>query len=503
MNIINIELSDNSELIKRQPLCFECDLKALLRYYGKDYAFPLSECFDFGYNRSISSMRITDRLEPIHNILSVYGKYGLAIKKIPVRKWKEYKQYIHDQIQGEKPMIIHFDCFYLEWDPAYKKFHNNHTLLLAGIENERVYLVDPAFNKEEWVEEDVLETASCFYYEIEGIESYEEKDSREVMVKKIQRMNSENYFEKFDWWAKDLRSLTPTEEFFTLDFFEQFIFSEFILKVTRIITNKYRFSIFLKEWGVHDKSSIGRILSFRGIISDWQVFKALLIKAYHQQFSAEIMNKVADYLLKIKQDEKSFLDNLFLNNIKEERSVIVEESLKYHQEPFDIFPYCNNKGIAKEPHTLKADCTGLGEYVCSGEQEAKLKELGYTLLSTKEQDNIRCSGQIIPIPKQGKVKGIKLLVAAEWGNYETIFKVSYSDGTEGISSALIKDWFETGEKRIPIGSTYYSREKKDELFRDRIYGDEIIIFVNEDKGCTGLILPICVNLHILSIVLLY
>ena len=128
---LSVEYPAYDEIIENRHLCLECNLSALLGYYGKKFALPLCECLDFEY-RGKRNARVSDCLQPVGEIAKAYNLYGLKLHKKTVKSWKEHREFLRNSVDRGVPVIVHFDCYYLAWDPFYRKEHNNHTLLIAG-----------------------------------------------------------------------------------------------------------------------------------------------------------------------------------------------------------------------------------------------------------------------------------------------------------------------------------------------------------------------------------
>lgn len=103
-----------------------------------------------------------------------------------------------------------------------------------------------------------------------------------------------------------------------------------------------------------------------------------------------------------------------------------------------------------------------------------------------------------------EIKEVKLLITAEWGDYEVNFRIMYADGKHTANrSLLLFDWSVEEEGRIPIGPTYKRINGKIEKFRETAYAEEVTISLDSGYGnATEIILPECVNVHVLAIQLI-
>ena len=494
---LSVEYPAYDEIIENRHLCLECNLSALLGYYGKKFALPLCECLDFEY-RGKRNARVSDCLQPVGEIAKAYNLYGLKLHKKTVKSWKEHREFLRNSVDRGVPVIVHFDCYYLAWDPFYRKEHNNHTLLIAGYDEKGFLLVDPYFRKSGRADDVILEAASQFRYEADGLENFDfAVGHREALLKKEAGLREKDYFRNFGLLAKGLAKMSPEKEFFVTDEINIFYHSQLMTKLSRILTNRYRFCLFLKEWEQTDGGAYCQ--RFKNVLAGWQVFKALLLKAYHARFSAESLKHAAEYLLKIESLERDFLQEILQSGAKEAPVRKNAGGEKTRRSRLNILPYCNNKGLSEKPDEGIADCTGAGEYICTENHQEAVKRRGHRLLVGEKTDNIVCRGQEIELPKDKNIVKIQLLSAAEWGDFEVSFRVDYEDGAAAYFPFTIEDWAVKKTGRISLGATYCIREGDDERFRENAYGEELVLPVN--GNVRKLVLPVCPNVHIFSVLL--
>lgn len=478
------------EIITHQHLCTEACLAVVMQYYKSGFAYPFCECFSFSFQKGQG--KLSDGLDTGTGLFESYAKHGRLLKKTFVDCWSEYSLYLKESLIKGNPVIVHYDCYYLKWDPCYRKKHNEHVLIVDGFEGDNFHLVDPYFCESGIVNKRLLECASAFYFCLEPLKNNEEEDYEKILNEKFAEWKKNGYFKNAEGLAMAIENINPVSEFFEANNMDVFYNSELMTKLLRIRTNKYRFCMFLKEW--EEATGQGAYSErFRKVLSYWDMLRIGFIKAFYRRFSKDMLKQAADCLRKAVVEEYEFTKSVFQG--KNEYVFSGEsEAVEGKKFLFDLLPYCNNKGLTKTPGDEKTDCTGLGEYICASEERANWEKFGYCLLVGEKVDNVQCVGQTICFP-EGIIE-IKMLLTAEWGAFDVSFLVKDDCGIKIYYPVRVEDWAEFNE--IDFGKMYKRHEGTDELFREHCYAGEAILPVK--NGCRELILPDCPNVHILSII---
>lgn len=489
--ILQTEHPRFAEIMRQRPICLTWNLAELLTYFGKDCSVPYCEMLTFEYEAD-EKKGLSKRIKAEYKITDVYQRYGLQIEKKLVGDVKEYLKYLTDKITDGTPVIIHFDRYYLEWDPHYQKDHNEHTVLLTGISDGGFYISDSFYGKSAYVTEEKLLDASKYYYDMDKGSIQEQKNGRHRAAyrDKYERLNAEQYYERGNALAEDLRDFEKSRD--DREDPDKYL-PELIQKIEAIETNKHRFNSFLQEWEQHEGHS-RYSASFKQVLTDWQIFRSLMFKSWLSGYKSESMRHASEYLKKLLGREKVFCESLAEGEAK---AVSAETHFETETAKAGFLQLCNNKGLSTEIYDPEADCTGLGEYVCIGSELQNLEKLGYRIEQNGDSDNIKCEGQSLKFEEQAKE--IKMLCTAEWGSFDIEFIVEYEDGSREKKPAVIEDWSIFGEMRLKIGSSYRVQGGIAEKCCGEVYADEIKICGNEKSKPKRVELPNCPNVHVIAV----
>lgn len=482
--LINIAHPQLPAMINHRQLCLECDIAELSLYYGKCYSLPFCEYLDITYVRN-SSDNIAERLKVEKNIFDRFSKYGAKLVKKTVSDRKKYHSYLKRALKNGEPVIVHLDCFYVPWDQGYGSYHNNHTLIIAGISDDGYFASDPYFGKQGWIPAAEFFKGSKYFFEFntETLPLRDAKPHLKCLITKVKEMEETGYFEQLEQFSEDLRIAKLNDET-----------AEKITRAMGIVElNKQRVLMFLHEWdtleGHHCYTSL-----YSKVWSNWQVLKVMSLRAKYRKYDKASLIRLSDYLIHTRVAEENVLLKIMEREATESTDGINEK-----KNCLDMRRYCNNKGLTESTADDVADCTGFGEYICIKDRKQEIQERGYELLAEERADNILCQGQEIDLTVSEEDIGITLLMTAEWGDYEREFGFVYLDGVIETEKVLIKDWSISDEKRIIIGSSYLIEGGNSKKFRENVYADEITVTFGENKHLKKIVLPDCSNIHILAI----
>lgn len=93
---------------------------------------------------------------------------GIYIERIQKESNIKLFDVIRDNVKKNVPTIIHLDTYYSTWGFLYLKEHSNHVAMVVGIDDNKVYILDPDYSDTEIfpVDYSLLTIATSFYYEI-------------------------------------------------------------------------------------------------------------------------------------------------------------------------------------------------------------------------------------------------------------------------------------------------------------------------------------------------
>lgn len=309
MKKLDIEIQQINRIAGRRQSCLFDVLKTIAGYLkiSLDYIYINEFEFLFDCGKYNSSGLIGESIQQtvdqsLENLKSLYG-YELVYNYF--NSFDEELSYVKECLSKDFPAVIHFDSFYLPWDPFYNRVHNKHLFLITGIDEKNMCIVDPYFNKQnEQLSIESIKQASNFYI-------YFEKKETQPVVLDIKKLLRENYQKK---------DFTPSKNYLNLELFSQ-----------AYLTGFSKEKEFVEK--VFDQNLIFRNLS------DCVLKNGLfleLIESQIQKGSDENLVSIKEELKKVIQVWNDiitlialnhFKDNL--NNTKQISDLISEQAYKY------------------------------------------------------------------------------------------------------------------------------------------------------------------------------
>lgn len=153
------------------------DILATIATYNKieyKYCFIDELRFEFNYQLYEKECFLGNAIKITENkVFSNFEKYsGYKLIHCYFDKFQDELNYIINSLAINQPAIVHFDAFYLPWDPFFGKMHNDHCVLITGLDllYGKVNILDPYFNTNNEIDLKSIENASSFfiYFEKSG-----------------------------------------------------------------------------------------------------------------------------------------------------------------------------------------------------------------------------------------------------------------------------------------------------------------------------------------------
>ena len=213
--ILTVDYPTAFPTLRKRGMCVEYNLAKLFAYYGKDFSLPLSGAYPGVRYIEAPKQKISEKLCDIKSLPELYQSYVVFIKEKNVTNWEKYRAYLENEIEEGRPVIVHLDCYYVSWDPYYKHLHNNHTVLIMGNRAEAFFLVDPYFDRAEWLEKETFRLASRFYYEINKnqIQKLKNGGHKEIFEKRRKELLRIGYLSQLELFSQDMRNFCAEKEF--------------------------------------------------------------------------------------------------------------------------------------------------------------------------------------------------------------------------------------------------------------------------------------------------
>lgn len=135
-------------ITEKQYSCEQALLKAVAKYYQRDYQMIFSD--SWGFNYSYDEKSIGKKLSPGYagkKLINYYFFHGIKVQNTMMSSIQDFNLFFHNNI-SKSPILIEYDTFYCFWNRLYKKMHNFHMLLILDIAKDGYYLcIDQYTNK--------------------------------------------------------------------------------------------------------------------------------------------------------------------------------------------------------------------------------------------------------------------------------------------------------------------------------------------------------------------
>ncbi len=216
MKNLEIEIKQINRIAGRRESCLYDVLKTIAAYLNvrADNIYINEFGFSFNYEEYNKSGLIGKSIKqnPNRVLENLKLLYGYDLQYSYFKSFEEELVYINNCLAINFPAIVHFDSFYLPWDPFNNRVHNNHVVLITGIDENNVNVVDPYFNKKNKIMSiESLKEASTFYmYFNEKKSDFSEINFKQLLI--------DNYVNKYK---------TPSSNYLDLEYFSRAILTDF------------------------------------------------------------------------------------------------------------------------------------------------------------------------------------------------------------------------------------------------------------------------------------
>lgn len=509
---VDIVASSNNRVNIFLPLCWEDAITTYFNMIGIHCYNIFVDSWNFYYvdNSSILGENIMTTFNINKNLLD-YLNVNLQIKNIT--NIEQLINILNMNLKNDRPTIIHADTYYNYWGYLYKKVHTPHLNLVCKHDKEIriIYTIDPGFsNKMLPFTYDLLELSCEFYLEIDD-HNIKQISSTELLHKLLERnelINKTMFLEIQKFAYNFYHKFDPQKEFKNCNDFDEVMNSKLIESIRYVIKGRNLFIVFLenmKEIKIDFDEVINLMLLS---ISKWNLIINLLLKSTKAGWGNDFNNKIQKIINSIPQIEMSAYDLLYKkvlgNEIKEANCKLF--SLYNNQFIYlDLKNYFNNKGFTSDINSKNCDLTQAGEYFIIDSIDTPYylnqKNISFRIDLNNDVDNIICESQEIEIDASLCCKGIGVLCCSEWGrNYETI---SIIDELDNLFNIPIKanDLSESKDvNSVVIGKTYSLSENK--FIQEQASVTYNIKYFEKIKHIKKILLPVCPNMHIISITLI-
>jgi len=513
---LDIHNSPFSKQIDHVPSCFDDIISTVCTAYKLDY-FPM---FASSYSFLLSDkdeahyMQI-DTKDDLSELL--YGCSGLSYVYKYKTDTEELYSVILDELKEKRPVAIHFDAFYCPWDKLNGKIHNDHMVLVVGVDEEsrKLFVCDPWFDKEEWIPADLIDVA-CGYYVTFSFEAFDLPEiDDEYLISNLNRAinrDSQNAFDNIRKFAERL----PTEFDFSDLNANNFFDSTCSKTIQRVVYSRCKYLAFLCY--MIPKSRMitkEKCIEFGRFMVAWRIVQNLFAKAYIQKIKpgAPFLQHLSNKIISIANEEEHFLtDTIFHKTNAEYLNLTSSSNVPENKEAksVDLSQYLNNKAFDYLCSKYKADFTGKRSFLLTDDESVKseyaVKDIRIPLFENveKEYDNIICLGQEISCEAKN-VSGMIICACGEFGNYSDYWKIVDENGREHCFKVTVSDHSSHPRSDEAVVYTTDKCGRRNDgvavvvcenchIFTEQVWFDSRI---NVEK----IILPNCPCTHIFSVIL--
>ena len=229
MKTLDIKVEQINRIAGRRESCLYDILKTIASFYKSSLNnIYINEFgFEFDYDEFEKNGLIGEAIKqkPNSSLDNLEKFYGLKLEKCYFENFDQEMDYIKECLNQNTPAIIHFDSFNLPWDPFCNKIHNNHLLLIIGMDSKNFCILDPYFNKpyEILSIETVKKSSNFFMYFIKKEEPDNKTSFTELLYNtygNIQQHPSASYI-NLESFSKEFLTSFNEEKEFSHEFFDQ------------------------------------------------------------------------------------------------------------------------------------------------------------------------------------------------------------------------------------------------------------------------------------------
>ncbi len=500
------------------PSCFDDIILTICTAYKLEYypMFAASYSFlnDYKVDHYYKRIYVRNR-----NSELLYQCSGLRYKFYSMKNNLLDFSTIMEELYNKRPIIVHFDSFYCPWDKLKGKLHNEHMVLITGIDSvqKMVFVCDPWFDKEEWIPSDILMSA-CEFYALLSFETpititFDDRYLIDNLCSSV-RGNGANQdvFENI----KDFGRRLLTDFDYTDIDSENFFDSSFYKILQTVLYSRCEFLSFL-QYMIPNSSIINRQLciEFKQSILSWRIIQRMFAKAYIQKLQPQdsFLKSISNLIISIANDEKMFLQNKIIDPY--EGKQVISACVRKNQffsdlQNIDLSEILNNKAFDYLDGRYNANFTGKGTFfVLDNKDDVNnvfLENIDMHIFDNikNEFDNVVCGGQELTINKVD-VSRVFICGCSEFGNYTDYWKfVDYQNNVtyHELSFSDHSTPPRNGEKVVYTSDIYIHAPSGTKFVRTNcnIFAIELNLECRQD--IKKIVFPNCPCTHIFSVIIL-
>ena len=498
------------------PICTENAFATYLDYIDVEYHYAFANATIFDFSKDFCDTgRIADGIFTGYDFMKqLKDTYDISVYKKSFGFFKSYIKYIENDLANNKPIIAHFDSYYIPWSTLYQERHTSHLIVITGLDTDAktITILDP-IDKPEPVEITYKEFKLGSHYCLDIIPPTPVKhiSHAEFIKDIIQKPDTlipshifDNLSELGDMFTSEFN---PDVEFRDCFNRQLMVEEKLVDDIRKLMQGINMFTVWL-TWlnGKLNNCDLDEhIEDFKSILSKWNIFINMLYKrcmtTWEMDFGKKASTFIKDISLMHKQSYERLLDCLACETSSTSHNISTNFTMSI---PIDLTPYCNNKGFAQgDLITIPCDLTGAGEYYkidsCYNLSELTIDKMKYYINLANKYDNIICNNDTITIEPPVNAVGLSILCCSEWGKANDIIRINFADNSSKRFSIYANDLPEYDlENSCLTGQTF---DVNGTLIQEKAALTKSIFFFNKNK-ISSIQLPICPNMHIVAMTIL-
>lgn len=487
--------------------CYEDLIVSVLNWLGKEYEPIFSQTWGFHFDSKKKDIGLG--LDAgITSIEEMTKKYtGIEIKWVP---YKMDKEIFFTELKNGNPIFIKTNRYYCPWSDVYKEKKSQHYCLALGFnESGALYCMDPFYSVEcALLEDEDLKYGCTEIGLIENRNDNVDFNWKTILFDMTEKMKENNVFiEMRDFADKieklgrlDIRNIVNEEPWLSPIFMKlRLIANGRKLAANTLSYLIERYNLDIRQQLVEDITECGNqwslvhsILMRNSYLKEIDQ-KGLLVckeKICNLSIKESQLIECLTYFLKYGQMQENSLKEKNVSKLNIDRKILL-----------DTTQLNNNKAFYMELNHVKNTMSKQEHFILVNSQ----KELsGY--ISNYEQspyDNMICEGQIINV-NHLMCQSIWLEGFSDFSTAIGNLQVIYSTGEIYEVQLEMPNWIFSEchfDEKIEIGKAGRKYEGKNYVLNHVANLYKIKIKVNKEKEIVKIQLPICENLHLITVYL--
>ena len=444
--------------------CYDQNIVCYAMAEKRRYEMIFAGAWGFEFREEEETDKLGEKIKSrtILNMNYLKRYHGIDVYRSEVTKEDDFIGLLEEEIEKGNPVMVFVTPYYFPWNEHYRKFDNHlyHALMVVGVDREKscVYCLDNMYKHKnaELSFEDFLLGNNGKYWIFSCVPEYEKKVDVEEMIQYCLRKLRRNTDELKD--IQDIRRFADAmEKNFNLkreiDNKHGGIWIEpIIFNIGGILADRLDYSRLL-TYVLEQKEDENLLLvkeQMDKMALAWNQIRGMLIKGYYLENPTQLVKRVIKRIRHVADLEEETAH--IYENWQQKRT----DARKKKEEPemqrkfADIQPislenYYNNQcfGVYMDRDSV-ADIPGMN-YFFLVDDKVKQKEwkhhgmrFTHAPVNGREQDSIRCDGQVIP-GDSNIHDSILLMGYGDLCSFQEEIEICYEDGSSDTIPIVVPD----------------------------------------------------------------